>query len=781
MTEQRYGTYLAILAALYLVLALAYGVVNPAFESPDELLHVDYVEELLRSHRLPVAQTEESEYHQPPLYYAAAALLTVWIPPQPDTQAAIQRNIFWPWRIRDVGVDNKSQFLHGPEQDFPWHGLWLRLHLLRAFSSLLGLVVILATAQIGLLIWPGRRDVALMAAGFVAFLPQFLYLSSSVTNDIPTVTCSAVALVLMGRIVRQREHRLRRTVALGVILGGAILTKMSMLILAGLVAILPALYAALRWWQARKVGQPGARAARVPAAEYGSPHLLAVRDFWSPALALLIAAAMAGPYLSRNWVVYGDPTAMSRMDAIWGRNTAQWTPNGALASMLNIWKSFWAQFGYGQIPVPGWSYLLCAILVLLAGLSLSFVLARRLRRRAWDTEQALLLGLVALLIAVFSAATLRYSQTSRAGDFGRFVFPALPVIAVCLGDGWAHLGASIRRARPVLLAGITGAMCAFSIWALVAILRPAYVLPVAPATAGLSDANLRLDDVALVHVSLLTQVLEPGGDALVQVDWLPLRTSSDPLILVLRLLGPDDLVLGSRLSYPGLGRTSTTFWQPGTPFRDVYAVPVEADQAALAAPARVSVGAWFYDRVTDKILPVYDPATEQAIPPVLATQAKLPPARQQPATPATESLARIGDSLQLDAVDYPATVSAGCTVAVTLDWMVLQPLPGSYKLFLHVVPPGATQQLVQLDEPVLGDRYPGSLWAAGEAFSELHRLPIPPDFPPGKYDLRIGMYRSEDWSQRLPVKTASGATQDSYVIGQIVIDDPGAGGGSDCR
>ena len=64
--------WLAVVLAGCVFLAPIYSVVNPAFESPDESHHYAYVDYLLREGRLPVAELAgpQSEYRQPPLYYA---------------------------------------------------------------------------------------------------------------------------------------------------------------------------------------------------------------------------------------------------------------------------------------------------------------------------------------------------------------------------------------------------------------------------------------------------------------------------------------------------------------------------------------------------------------------------------------------------------------------------------------------------------------------------------------------------------------------------------------
>ena len=70
----------------YVVLALAYSVVNPLFESPDELNHYDFVRYLIDRHELPVQTLGKlTEYFEPPLYYAISSLVIGAVPAESYT------------------------------------------------------------------------------------------------------------------------------------------------------------------------------------------------------------------------------------------------------------------------------------------------------------------------------------------------------------------------------------------------------------------------------------------------------------------------------------------------------------------------------------------------------------------------------------------------------------------------------------------------------------------------------------------------------------------------
>ena len=324
-------------------------------------------------------------------------------------------------------------------------------------------------------------------------------------------------------------------------------------------------------------------------------------------------------------------------------------------------------------------------------------------------------------------------------------------------------------------------MLVFSVWVLTAILRPAYVLPTrALATSGgpiaaLSEqAGLRLGDVAtLSKVTLLNPTLTPGEDALVEVEWLPLRQTATPLIFFARLVSPDNKLLGDRESYPGLGRTSTTFWEPGQVFTDLYRVPLDEAAAREAAPAQIRVWVGLYDRAADTILPAADWPSGNSVPGIVA-EGRLPADRRQSDKAHGPALARFGDNLELTAAHFPATLQPGATVPITMEWTVLNPMPYDCKLFIHLAPLDQTKPVAQVDEPIMHDRYPGRLWAPGEMLEDSHQIALPATLAPGTYRFLAGVYREEPGWPRLPAVTAAGPVpEDAYVLGTVQVAGAG--------
>src|SRR5512138_114792 len=62
----------------YLALAFGFSIVNPLYESTDELHHFRYIRYLQEFHALPEQRADQPriQAHHPPLYYAIAAVAT---------------------------------------------------------------------------------------------------------------------------------------------------------------------------------------------------------------------------------------------------------------------------------------------------------------------------------------------------------------------------------------------------------------------------------------------------------------------------------------------------------------------------------------------------------------------------------------------------------------------------------------------------------------------------------------------------------------------------------
>lgn len=701
---------LIFILALFVALALAYNVADPLFEPPDEHLHYAFVRYLQTEGRLPVARLSDppSEFHQPPAYYAVAAALTAWVAPGDDAAHTL-RNPFWGYNLGGVGRDNKNQFLHGPEQRFPYTGTALAVHLIRLLSTVAGAFTVYWTYRLALALLPGHTALALAAAALVAFTPNFLLTSAAVTND-AVVSMAPVGLVLLMFTLLDQPAAPRpgQWLLLGGLLGLTLLVKLS----AYPVALVAAALAGLVAYRRRSV------------------RLFVTAGVLLAAGPLLLT----GWWFARNWALYRDLTGLGQMWKVWGTR-----PPLTLAQLQiegwNLLTTFWANLGYGNVPLPNALYLLLLALMALAAAGLLWRAADRLRRRPPTVPPAKLV-LVAVWMVVTSGALFWYLQRTLQVT-GRQIYAILPAIAVCLVWGWARL---LPRRWQGALAVATGVSAfALAVYTLVGVLVPAYApnprLTLAEAEAVIPHRlDWRVGETAvLLGYALSPATLQPGQTALVTLYWHSLAAPAHDYTVFVQLVGAEAALVGARDTYPGLGNDPTRYWQPGEVIVDTIPVPLAAD---AAGPRLLTVEAGLYDLATGLRLPITD-AAGAAIPRPILGQVKL---AAPPAPAAHPPLAVFEGGAALDSYALsPAAPSAGQAVTVTLRWSAAGPLDADYTVFVQLVD-AAGEIVAQGDSPPLAGAYPTSAWAAGEVFDDPHPLTLPAALPPGAYDLLVGFY-----------------------------------------
>ena len=112
---------------------------------------------------------------------------------------------------------------------------------------------------------------------------------------------------------------------------------------------------------------------------------------------------------------------------------------------------------------------------------------------------------------------------------------------------------------------------------------------------------------------------------------------------------------------------------------------------------------------------------------------------------------RLGEEITLSGVAglEDDAVAAPGQLRLTLFWWTAAALDYDYTVFIHVRDAsGAT--VAQQDSLPLGGAYPTSRWLPEENVFDPHTIELPPDLPPGRYDVWAGLYRL-DTLERLPV------------------------------
>ncbi|MDO8671554.1 MAG: glycosyltransferase family 39 protein [Dehalococcoidia bacterium] len=768
----------------YIVLGVTYSFVNPLFESPDENWHFAFVKYVVDHRQLPIQPPEKyrhdvaQEASQPPLYYLVGAMATFWIDTA-DFKEILRSNPSWAYGGPTWHYDNVNRYVHPPDQTFSFVTTALSARLLRWLSVGLGIIAILSTYYVAREVLTGHGSLALGAAAMVAFTPQFIFVNSSVTNDSAVIALSSLSILLLIRSITRGLDR-RRAVTLGLVLGLALLAKLSALML------IPLIVAALgiQWFWA-KPRQNG--------------HSL--YSYWQfLGLCFLIAGALAGWWYARNWWLYGEPTGSAMMQTVFGHRDP--TPGllDLLPELPAVQRSFWAAFGWGNIFVMEPIY---QALNLIVGLSLIGLLYGSIRQ-AWSLssrhrqpERKTAYGTRLVCFVVFAlwclfvfAALLRWMQSNNA-SLGRLLLPTIGVASILILYGIGRLTPS--RTRPYVYVCLSVLLLLLAITVPFRFIAPAYAYPptydmTARPSAQNPTSIIYGDMIELTGYDLEAEdqlsgsTIQNGqpGSVTVSPDvslkltlyWRPLKMISEDYTVYVKLVDSSWRLYGQRDTYPGLGRYPTSFWKPGTIVRDVYYVPIigTVDSSVLAS---VLVG--FYDRKTMAGLPVRradKPDSESSD----VTTVKIVPTSLEPIPNPLN--ASFGNGITLEGYRLGAEVTqaknADKTVsgslenaatgqpplAVTLYWLVRQKPDKNYTVFVHLLNSQANI-VAQQDVMPNNGLYPTSMWDPGDQIVDRHIISLPPGLTSDSYQLRIGMY---DAATGIRVNILEGGSAESAIL-----------------
>ena len=395
MTRRAEIAFAGLILLAHFAIALLYATRIPPYNAPDEPAHANYARHVAANANLPVLRpgdwdaellerlkaerfppgadvsTIRYESHQPPLYYLLAA---------PFAGGGVV-----PMRLISITI-----------------GVGALVALYLAARSLIA-----------------DRPTALLALALAAFVPQHVAGFATVSND--GLTELWLSLSLWLSVVLQRVGATgRRSAVVGLIVGLAMLTKLS-------------------GW----VAAPLAAAALLLAPTKGgrkAPHLL---------VAALVAAALVVPWLVRGAMTYGldDPLGLRRHDEVVAGQPLTASPD-IPAMAATLFRSFWGQFGWMGVLMDERIYLALGALsaLLAAGVVLWLMPWGGFRhegdRRAWLLAGVLLGGVVLATVA-YNA---RYLQPQ-----GRYLFPAMAAIASFGAVGLREL-LSERQRAPIYVA-----------------------------------------------------------------------------------------------------------------------------------------------------------------------------------------------------------------------------------------------------------------------------------------------------------------------------------------
>jgi hypothetical protein len=543
-----------------------------------------------------------------------AAGITFWIDTS-DFPAIVWENPHYGYNVPGVVNDNKNLFIHTSLESFPYRGAVLAIHLARLLSVLIGALGVWFTYLLALEIFPGQRFLAALAASIVAFNPQFLFISSAVSNDSTIVTLSALSLWLMIRVA-SGDRRPVIVLALGVACGLAALAKVSGL---GLVVLAVLVFA----WQIFRLILGGKNAE--------------LRTLTSEiALFTFVFLLVAGWWYGRNLMLYGELTGTMRMREIFHVRVAPMSLEQLLVQLREVWETFWIGFGWGNIRAHPPIYALIEIFVALGVLGWILAIPQsRLVNSQYATRHSsfaihdsspAIYAPFAILFAwvmLMFAAIIYWMQTTQA-PHGRLFFPALPALAVLLAVGlkqfqWLEIGGqrseSIFRISRFTLYGLllpfVFLLFACSMLAPFLVLQPAYTYPPTLNADEISRVPNRVDisyddKIMLLGYDVSARRISPGDSIQLTLYWQALTVMEEDYSVGISVVDEQQRVIGTRNTYPGKGMLPTRLWYAGQAIRDEYWLPIKADATAGVAQIQVAV----YERTRRRDLVARDPRGE---------------------------------------------------------------------------------------------------------------------------------------------------------------------------
>jgi len=719
-----------VILSAFVVLAVCYSVVNPLYEPTDEVGHFRYIEYLRIFKQLPAPRVDGVliQSHHPPLFHAAAALVSAWIPRDSPWNYEPERNPHWGYRYWEPGTDNKNQFMHRADEAWPYRGTTLAIHAVRWFNVLLGALTVWLTWRLVQTIFPQQHVLASGATAFVAFNPMFLHLSGGINNDVAAGLMGTAVLLLCVRVVRQdivSSYR-RCEIQLGVLFGLALLTKFNLL------ALLPVVEIAL-----------------IAAASRQRSWKAFVR---ANLVVLSLAVLIAGWWYLRNTLLYGEASGIGAMSREWGgARVPGKSISLALSEMPYLWTTLWGRFGYGQIPLADELYTILFGLIVISLPGLIFVWLKSRRQEATlSRSQALQLVMLGLSLVLFWATVFIYATLSVNAAMGRFLFPALASFGtlVFLGlSGWIP-----SRWTGILAAGVNVALGVLAVYCLVGVLVPAYDRPARLSQQQIASISHPTqvvfgEQVRLLGYDVNTHHLQPGDEFILTAYWQVLAPSEPNLTVFVHLLSREGPLIFQRDTYPGLGKFPASAWQPGDTFSDRYRIVFDP-YAYAPDVADVLVG--MYIPGGDR-LPVVEggKAVGTAI---TLTQVTITPLEGAYPNPVNINF---GDKMMLCGYTLSdRSVQAGQTITLTLYWQLLRPTQYDYSVFAHVL--GQSDQNWAAD-----DGFPHTSpkrtrrWTVGQIYQDVRPLFVWPETPPGLYVIELGLYGDPD-EGRLTIRSADG-------------------------
>jgi hypothetical protein len=395
MHEKR---WLAIIFSVFILFGLAYSVLLPPWEGPDESNHYLLALILARGRAFPGTDVNYMA-HQPQLFYRIGAEFLKLLHSENEDWIVYYRP---PPRMSNI---------RKPVPIFPWSAenyIFLPgLFTLRWFNLLLATGALALNYHAVRRLTGGNTTIALTALAFTALTPQFLSTSTTVSNDALGFLAGAFLVWLLSWFLTHpmKKAEIFLSILLAILLPFA--TKLTALPV-GVALVLGILF--------------------------GQERRLPGRRVWA-----LAAGALAGfIVLVALVIILPDTATYFFRTLIW---RAFIIDEGALswaylqAQVVQIVRSYWGFAGWLSVSLSGWT---TAALTAIAGTGVLAALWDDLRSWREGKSERVAMGAVWLAAGLPLLAVLK-NALNTVNSQGRFLFPAIGVFGYLVVKGGHRL------------------------------------------------------------------------------------------------------------------------------------------------------------------------------------------------------------------------------------------------------------------------------------------------------------------------------------------------------
>ncbi|MCS7220661.1 MAG: glycosyltransferase family 39 protein [Anaerolineae bacterium] len=130
--------------------------------------------------------------------------------------------------------------------------------------------------------------------------------------------------------------------------------------------------------------------------------------------------------------------------------------------------------------------------------------------------------------------------------------------------------------------------------------------------------------------------------------------------------------------------------------------------------------------------------------------------------------ARLGDVAELLGYDVIEPTTPGGILELTLYWRAIAPSTWPLTVFVHLLD-HESRVRGQVDRIPGDGAYPTTGWLPGEVLTDVYRVPVAADLPPGRYLVEVGLYDPATGA-RLPITDMAGnPLGDRVLLGPVVV------------